>query len=247
MNVRVPPGRGSRRHPHQHRPSPTVVTPDHRPVNHLVIGDHFHPNKEHAMRSIEFIGVRGGHGTTTVALAAAATLATRGPTRITTPDRRSLCAAVGIAHDGLPIPLAANLELADSDDGDVIDAGTLEAHRIDGPSPDRVASEVASERLRVGVLRGPDYLGLRTLCEHAEAHLDGLVVVIEAGRALDARDVEHVTGRSVVAVVDHTPVIARSIDAGLFLQRVARLREFAQLRTWITQIAVEEAPCAAVS
>ena len=199
------------------------------------------------MQSIEFIGVRGGHGTTTVALAAAATLATRGPTRISTADRRSLCAAAGIAHDGLPIPLAANLELSDGDDGDVIDGGTLEAHRTEGPSPDLSGRVTASERLRIGVMRGPDYLGLRTLCEHADVHMDGLVVVLESGRALDARDVDHVTGRTVVAVVDHTPVIARIIDAGLFLQRLTRLREFAQLRTWIIQSVVEEAPCAAVS
>jgi hypothetical protein len=74
-----------------------------------------------------------------------------------------------------------------------------------------------------------------------------LVVVNEAGRALDARDVEHVSGRPVVAVIDHTPVVARTIDAGLLMQRIARLREFAQLRTWITQIATEEAPCAVLS
>ncbi len=69
----------------------------------------------------------------------------------------------------------------------------------------------------------------------------------EAGRALDARDVEHVTGRPVMAVVDHTPVVARTIDAGLLMQRLDRISEFSQLRTWITQIATEEAPCAALS
>ena len=42
------------------------------------------------MQTIEFIGIRGGHGATAVALAAAATLATRGPTRISTHDRRAL-------------------------------------------------------------------------------------------------------------------------------------------------------------
>ncbi len=202
------------------------------------------------MQPIEFIGVRGGHGTTTVALAAATILATRGPTRISTHDRRALCAIIGIAHDGLPIPIAEHLDLApDEGDGDVIDAGTLEQYFDE----DRFDDELAQRRqgpstgLRIGVLRGPDYLGLRTLCEHAEAHLDGLVVVSEAGRALEARDVEHVSGRPVLAVIDHTPVVARTIDAGLLVQRLGRLREFAQLRTWITQIAVEEAPCAALS
>ncbi len=202
------------------------------------------------MQPIEFIGVRGGHGATTVALASAVTLASRGPTRISTHDRRSLCAIVGIAHDGLPVPFAEHLDLApDEHDGDVIDAGTLERYFDEVPFDDELAQrrQSPSAGLRIGVLRGPDYLGLRTLCEHAEAHLDGLVVVSEAGRALEARDVEHVSGRPVLAVIDHTPVVARTIDAGLLEQRLGRLREFAQLRTWITQIAVEEAPCAALS
>jgi len=216
----------------------------------MVTPDHFHPNKEHPMQPIEFIGIRGGHGTTTVALAAAATLATRGPIRISTHDRRALCAIVGIAHDGLPIPLAEYLDLApDEHDGDVLDAGTLERYFDEDPFDDDLAErrQGAAAALRIGVLRGPDYLGVRTLCEHAEAQLDGLVIVSETGRALDARDVEHVSGRPVVAVIDHTAVVARTIDAGLLMQRIARLREFAQLRTWITQVATEEAPCAALS
>jgi hypothetical protein len=204
------------------------------------------------MHPIEFIGIRGGHGATTVALAAAATLANRGPTRISvsTHDRGAMCAIVGIAHDGLPIPIAEHLDLApDEFDGDVIDAGTLERYFDEEPFDDELAQrhQNAAEALRIGVLRGPDYLGLRTLCEHAEAPLDALVLLAEPGRALDARDVEHVAGRPVVAVIDHTPMVARTIDAGLLVHRLDRLREFTQLRTWITQIATEEAPCAAPS
>ncbi|HKY14812.1 MAG TPA: hypothetical protein VJM33_07780 [Microthrixaceae bacterium] len=201
------------------------------------------------MQPIEFLGIRGGHGTTTVALAVAATLATRGPTRVSTHDRRALCAIVGVAYDGLPIPLAEHLDLAPGEhDGDIIDVGTLERY-LDDPFDDELAErrEKRAAAFRIGVLRGPDYLGVRTLCAHAEAHLDGLVVVSEAGRALDARDVEQVSGRPVVAVIDHTPVVARTIDAGLLTQRLTLLREFTQLRTWITQIATEEAPCAALS
>ncbi len=202
------------------------------------------------MQTIEFIGIRGGHGTTTVALAAAATLAARGPTRISTHDRCGLCAIVGISNDEPIINLAGHLDLtAGEADGDVIDAGTLE--RYFGPDPFTAELAARPQRppgaMRIGVLRGPDYLGVRTLCEHPGAPLDGLVVVSEAGRALDARDVEHVSGRPVVAVVDHTAVVARTIDGGLLLPRLARLGEFAQLRTWITQIAPKETPCAAVA
>jgi hypothetical protein len=161
-----------------------------------------------------------------------------------------MCAIVGIAHDGLPIPISEHLDLApDEFDGDVIDAGTLERYFDEDPFDDELARrrQNAAESLRIGVLRGPDYLGLRTLCEHAEAPLDALVLLSEPGRALDARDVEHVSGRPVAAVIDHTPVVARTIDAGLLVHRLDRLREFTQLRTWITQIATEEAPCVAPS
>jgi len=200
------------------------------------------------MTTIEFIGVRGGHGTTTVALAAAAILTVRGPTLISAHDRPAMCAHVGLAADGLPIPLADNLELAAVDEpGDVLDAGTLQSYLDEIPFEGEAATgaQKAAGCLRIGVLRGPDYLGVRTLCDHAEADLDGLVVISESGRALDARDVEHVSGCTVVAVVDHTPVVARTVDAGLFMHRVHRLREFAQLRAWIDQVVAVETSCSA--
>ena len=200
------------------------------------------------MQTIEFIGVRGGHGTTTIALAVAATFAAGGPTDIAAHDPDALCVAVGTVFDDLPVRLAEGVYLKPDAPGlQVVDAGTLEQYLDLGPFDDDPAQAVlcARERLRIGVLRGPDYVGLRTLCAHQEAQLDGIVVVSEAGRALDHRDVEHVTGRRVVAVVDHTPHVARAIDAGLFLRRCSRLREFAQLRSWIAQLTAEEAPCAA--
>lgn len=200
------------------------------------------------MTTIEFIGVRGGHGTTTVALAAAAILTVRGPTLISAHDRPAMCAHVGLAADGLPIPLADNLELAAVDErGDVVDAGTLQSFLdevpFEGEAP--IGAQKPASCLRIGVLRGPDHLGVRTLCDHAGADLDGLVVISESGRALDVRDVEHVSGRTVVAVIDHTPVVARTVDAGLLMHRVHRLREFAQLRAWITQIVAVDTSCSA--
>lgn len=200
------------------------------------------------MRTIEFIGVRGGHGTTTIALAVAATFAAGGPTDIAAHDPDALCVAVGTVFDGLPVQLVEGVYLKPDAPGvQVVDAGTLEQFLDLGPFDDEPSQAVlcAQERLRIGVLRGPDYVGLRTLCAHQEAQLDGIVVVSEAGRALDHRDVEHVTGRAVVAVVEHTPVVARAIDAGLLLRRCTRLREFAQLRSWLAAIAPEEAPCSA--
>jgi hypothetical protein len=104
------------------------------------------------MQPIDFIGIRGGHGTTTVALVATATLATQGPTRIATHGRKPLCATVGIAADGLPLPLADNLDLAGAiDQADVIDVGTLDVRRCHRGRP-----QEGCEPLRIGVLRGPD-------------------------------------------------------------------------------------------
>ncbi len=111
------------------------------------------------MQPIKFVGIRGGYGTTTVTFAAATTLATRGPTRIATRDRRALCAIVGIAHDGLPIPLAEHLDLTpDEFDGDVVDAGTLERYLDEGPFEDELAEcrQSPSAALRIGVLRRGD-------------------------------------------------------------------------------------------
>ena len=125
----------------------------------------------------------------------------------------------------------------------MIDAGTLQRRFDDEPFDDEITERRQSspQSLKVGVLRGPDYPGLPTLHDRSEAPLRGLVIVHEAGRALDAADVERVTGREVIAVIEHTPAMARTLDAGLFVQRVTTMREFAQLRGWIGQHLVEAA------
>jgi hypothetical protein len=48
---------------------------------------------------------------------------------------------------------------------------------------------------------------------------DDVVLVVEPGRALDRRDVEHVLGLRVTAVVEFDPAVARSVDAGLVAVR----------------------------
>ena len=79
------------------------------------------------MTPVEFFGVRGGHGTTTVALAAAVTLAARRPTRVASHDTAVLCAIAGIASDSLPLDFSDRLELAtEPDTAEVIDAGVLD-------------------------------------------------------------------------------------------------------------------------
>jgi hypothetical protein len=96
------------------------------------------------------------------------------------------------------------------------------------------ASERARGRLRIGVLRGPCYVALRELMGPETLLLGGLVLCAEAGRSLDRRDVEDIAGLPVLATVDVTPAVARTIDAGLAATRLARMREFAHVRRWLT-------------
>ncbi len=67
----------------------------------------------------------------------------------------------------------------------------------------------------------PCYLALRRL-PGAPLHPSGIVVVREAGRALDAADVAAVAGAPVVAEVAVEAEIARAVDAGLLARRLPR-------------------------
>jgi hypothetical protein len=65
------------------------------------------------------------------------------------------------------------------------------------------------------------YLALRRAV--AMAHRPaGVVLVVEPGRGLHARDVENAVGAPVVATVDLDPAVARAVDAGLLRTRLPR-------------------------
>lgn len=71
------------------------------------------------------------------------------------------------------------------------------------------------------VLRGPDYIGLRTLSAYdtaAREVFDGIIVVLESGRALGSDDVRTVTNMP-VTTVRWEQSIARAADAGLLTAR----------------------------
>lgn len=130
----------------------------------------------------------------------------------------------------------------------MIDTGALPPP----PAPDGFSirpADIGSDPsigLRVGVIRGPDYLGLRTLCAHAAEPLAGLVLLAEADRVLERRDVETVAGRSVLAEIRLTSRLIRSLDAGLLANHAANLAELDELRRWLAAIAAKEASCASV-
>ncbi len=63
------------------------------------------------------------------------------------------------------------------------------------------------------------YLALRRAAQ-LEHRPDAVVLVVEAGRALDRRDVERVVGTPVVATVEVDAVVARRVDAGVLPDRL---------------------------
>jgi hypothetical protein len=105
----------------------------------------------------------------------------------------------------------------------VIDAGTVSA-------PVGVECD-----LRLVVLRGPCYVALRSLVNGGGAPA-GLIVLREPGRSLSERDVHDVTGVAVVATIPVSAAVARTIDAGLFIARLDRLRDLAQLRRYAADL-----------
>ena len=161
-------------------------------------------------------------GTTTVAAAMAVFVAGHRPTRLITNDPGAAAAVLGItvtAGGAVPsTPVIEQLELSTdpSDDGaiTVMDAGRIE--QLPGPE---------ERTITVAVVRGPCYLALRPLVGAGGPQPDGIVLVREPGRSLTATDVEDVTGVPVFATVDVSPIVARTIDAGLLVARLRHLDE----------------------
>ena len=181
-----------------------------------------------AIRRITFVGVRAGHGTSTIASAAAMYWAERELVQLGGGSAGDLAALLGVTEPaaGGSVAVAAGLTLAAAVDADestavVVDAGACRSDAV-------VATTRPGEAV-LGVLRGPCYLGLQTLGRLDTTGWAGLVLVRESGRALDRRDVEDIGGIPVLAAVEVSPVVARVLDSGLALGRLGAMREFAEL------------------
>jgi hypothetical protein len=177
---------------------------------------------------ITVVGARGGHGATAVAAVLALYAARQTATTLVSHDVEDAGALLGITPSGRTAEVAEGLVLA-AEAGDaacvVEDCGTSTRATLDG----------SDACLQLAVLRGPCYLGLRTLVGAAQ-RLDGLVLLTEAGRCLGRRDVEDVVGVPVVAEVAVTDRVARTIDAGILVTRFSHLREFLQLARYIDRL-----------
>lgn len=111
--------------------------------------------------------------------------------------------------DGLPRWSALAETLTGVPSPVVVDAGTL-------PVPE--LHEAATDVLLV--IR-PCYLALRRALGLPRP--SGVIVLVEAGRALSSRDIESVLSVSVVAEIGVDPSIARAVDAGLLSSRMPQL------------------------
>ncbi len=183
--------------------------------------------------TLRLVGVRGGSGTSTIAAVLSLHAATMVSTELVTSDVEETSALLGLsAPYEVPFAIVDRLVFTGfdglSNGFPVIDEGTL-------CNADVPCAREPGER-RIGVLRGPCYLALRTLIaeRHGLAGLDGLILLAEPGRALNERDVTDVTGLEVLATVPVSPAIARTIDAGLLASRCRNLAEFRPLRRWLT-------------
>lgn len=147
---------------------------------------------------IGFISAKGGQGVTTVSSILATYLAKSTTVTLVPSDDTRACLGVAEGQDEV-IP---NLRLADdAPDGDGI---TI----LDNRAGDYTV-----------LVTRACYLALRRAVA-AGLEFDGIVMVDEPGRALNARDVERALGKPVVAIVAFDPVIARAIDAGLLAARL---------------------------
>lgn len=178
--------------------------------------------------TIAVAGARGGCGTSTLALALAARLATQQTYGATLdgPDRDALAALAGVPTlDGRElVTVAPNLDLSGPEDGrhHVADLGTLagltERHP-DGATDAPWYSLWHRADRRVLVV-APCYLALRAAVNWMPSTRPDLVLVPEwPGRSLGRNDVRDVLSAAVTIPLAWRDSIARAADAGVLAIR----------------------------
>jgi hypothetical protein len=195
--------------------------------------------------------VKGGSGTSVVAAALAWHSAKRSPTVLVDADgdQPSILGipdpgvgleqwmgadAVGRASvDRLLVGAAAfSVLAAGSTAGVRLPASALRSELQDAWKERTVVADVGTRLAEVEWAEGdvsvavvrPCYLSMRRLANERPSRLDGVVVVMDAGRIMTARDVEAVAGAPVWGVLGVQASVARAIDAGRFDGNVRRWR-----------------------
>ena len=164
------------------------------------------------MPNIQVFGARGGHGATTLSLllgrfmySTVHDLANNGGFNVSDPTAEKY---------GSWSPVERTFE--HSTTHAVYDCGTLD-NLGGGSVATNLPPWTEAIDLSVIVLRGPDYLGLRSIMKHKERYNNNnfvVMVVEEDGRSLTKSDAELVTGLPTFSM-SHSPAIARANDSGL--------------------------------
>ncbi len=170
---------------------------------------------------ITLTGAGGGHGTSTIAAVFALHLAQHRPVRLITSDPEAMRSLIGPATiDNLTV----------SPDDTPGNAGVIVVDNS------RITTTVNQPPGWLAVLRGPCYVGMKRLLNASGCPPAGIVLLVEPRRALNAYDVTQALGVPVVATLDVTPSIARTIDAGLLASRAISLPAFALIRQLANQL-----------
>jgi hypothetical protein len=175
-------------------------------------------SKPQGVTTAAIYGAKGGVGTSTIAALLALSCAPLGRTLLVdtsiTNDLEAVLGVPGSVDRSLTTVIADSLYLANLEtqappvwDVEIIDAGT--------GTTNTQRDAIESSAITVLVVRN-DYLSLRraTLSPYKPTHL----VLREASRALDARGCGSLHGLPAI-VVEVDPALARTIDAGLLVNR----------------------------
>lgn len=128
----------------------------------------------------------------------------RGRGALTSPARAEVLAEV-LANDLRPV---------------VIDVGTVTAGGTGGPAAD-VARLLAGAATQSLLVTRSCFLALRRALA-LPLRPSGVVLLVEEGRALGAREIEDILGVPVVAEVVAEPAVARAVDSGMLGSRLPR-------------------------
>lgn len=191
------------------------------------------------MTTINFVGAKGGVGTSTIA-AATALLASERMTVDLQGDPGDLAAILGVTPSLNTAMVNQRLIL----NAWKTDSGAKQLTVRDlGTFQDLAAfQDLAEQGNTFIVMRGPDYLGLRRALEGMPKITtpNGVVLVAEEKRSLGASDIKAVLDVPVVATVPIDPAVARSIDSGLLSMSMHRLRSLAPLTSLYPAVRVPE-------
>ena len=182
-------------------------------------------------RTITVAGARGGSGASTVAAGIALCAARHANTELVAGERATTAALLGLASTQdarTAIDVADRLSLTPTPTGSA-EIAVVDAQRLD-------QLDTQPDGLLLVALRGPCYLGLRTITTTTAVRADGIVLLGEPGRSLTRRDVSDVCDVPVMAEIAVTANVARTIDAGLLVTRLHQLREFGALCRYIDRL-----------